>query len=248
MEQRYVGKGVIVTGAGSGIGRGVAERLGAEGGSVACLDVNLDNAKATADAIGNGALAFACDVSDWAQVESVVAQVTDAFGKVDVLCNVAGIGGFANSHDVDPAAFERMISVNLTGTFFMCRAVLPQMVERGHGVIVNTASTAGVMGQPWSAAYCASKGGVSALTRALATEYDTPIRITAVAPGGVETNMYSAFIPPEDADFNRMRKMSRDNVEVAKPAELAGLYAYLGSDEARYVTGSTLVMDGGISC
>jgi NAD(P)-dependent dehydrogenase (short-subunit alcohol dehydrogenase family) len=248
MEQRYVGKGVIVTGAGSGIGRGVAERLGAEGGKVACLDVNLENAQETANSIGNGALAFACDVSNWEQVESVVAEVTKAFGQVDMLCNVAGIGGFANSHDVDPSKFERMIAVNLTGTFLMCRAVLPQMVERGHGVIVNTASTAGVMGQPWSAAYCASKGGVSSLTRALATEYDTPIRISAVAPGGVETNMYSAFIPPENADFNRMRKMSRDNVEVAKPAELASLYAYLGSDEARYVTGATMVMDGGISC
>ena len=248
MEQRYVGKGVIVTGAGSGIGRGVAERLGAEGGMVACLDVNLDNAQETANTIGNGALAIACDVSNWEQVETVVAEVTKAFGKVDVLCNVAGIGGFAHSHDVDPAKFDRMISINLNGTFYMCRAVLPQMVERGHGVIINTASTAGVMGQPWSSAYCASKGGVSSLTRALATEYDTPIRITAVAPGGVETNMYADFIPPEGADWGRMRKMSRDNVQVAKPAELAGLYAYLGSDEARYVTGATLAMDGGISC
>jgi len=248
MEQRYAGKGVIVTGAGSGIGRGVAERLGAEGGKVACLDVNIENARETANAIGNGAIAFACDVSSWANVESVVSEVTKAFGQVDILCNVAGIGGFDNSHDGDPAKFERMIAVNLTGTYFMCRAVLPQMVERGHGVIVNTSSTAAVMGQPWSAAYCASKGGVSALTRALATEYDVPIRICAVAPGGVETNMYSAFIPPKGADWGRMRKMSRDNVEVGKPAELASFYAYLGSDEARYVSGATLMMDGGISC
>ena len=248
MEQRYAGKGVIVTGAGSGIGRGVAERMGAEGGKVACLDVNIDNAKETAASIGSNALAFACDVSDFAQVESVVAEVTKAFGQIDVACNVAGIGGFANSHDVDPAKFERMIAVNLTGTFFMCRAVLPQMVERGHGVIINTSSTAAVMGQPWSAAYCASKGGVSALTRALATEYDSPIRICAVAPGGVETNMYSAFIPPEGAAWGRMAKMSRNGVEVGKPSELASFYAYLGSDEARYITGATLMMDGGISC
>ena len=156
MEQRYVGKGVIVTGAGSGIGRGVAERFGAEGGKVACLDVNLENAQETANAIGPNAIALACDVSSWANVESVVAEVTKAFGQVDVLCNVAGIGGFDNSHDGDPAKFERMIAVNLTGTYFMCRAVLPQMVERGHGVIVNTSSTAAVMGQPWSAAYCGS--------------------------------------------------------------------------------------------
>jgi NAD(P)-dependent dehydrogenase (short-subunit alcohol dehydrogenase family) len=248
MEQRYVGKGVIVTGAGSGIGRGVAERLGAEGAKVACLDVNLENAQETAATIGENAVAMSCDVSDWSQVESTVADVTGRFGHVDVLCNVAGVGGFAHSHEVDPTRFERMIAINLTGTFLMCRAVLPQMVERGNGVIINTASTAGVMGQPWSAAYCASKGGVAALTKALATEYDTPIRINAVAPGGVETNMYTAFVPPENADFNRMKKMSRDNVQIASPAELAGLFAYLGSDEARYITGSTMVMDGGITC
>ena len=177
-----------------------------------------------------------------------MAEATAAFGQIDVLCNVAGIGGFAESHLVDPGAFIRMVGVNLTGTFLMCRAVLPQMVERGEGVIVNTASTAGVMGQPWSAAYCSSKGGVVSLTKALATEYDTPIRINAVAPGGVETNMYAAFMPPEGVDWNRMRKMSRDNVAAAVPAELASLYAYLGSDEARYITGSIMVMDGGISC
>ena len=138
-----------------------------------------------------------------------------------------------------------MVGINLNGTFFMCRAVLPQMVERGHGVIINTASTAALMGQPWSAGYSASKGGVLMLTKALATEYDTPIRVNAVAPGGVDTNMYTAFIPPDGADWNRMKKMSRDNVAPVSPEEMAGLYAYLGSDEARYITGSTMVMDGG---
>ena len=248
MEQRYVGKTVVVTGAGSGIGRGVAERMAAEGANVACLDLNLENAQATASAIGGNAIAIACDVSSWAQAEAAVNETTTKFGQVDVLCNVAGIGGFDKSDDVDPARFDKIVSVNLNGTFYMCRAVLPQMVARGHGVIINTASTAGLMGQPWSAAYCASKGGVSALTRALATEYDTPIRINAVAPGGVETALYTQFIPPADADYGRMRKMSRDNVQIGSPAELASLYAYLGSDEARYVTGTTVVMDGGITC
>lgn len=248
MEQRYVGRTVVVTGAGSGIGRGVAERMGAEGANVACLDISADAASATAATIGPNAIAMACDVSDWSSVESTIAAITERFGRVDVACNVAGIGGFANSHDVDPAKFERMIAVNLTGTFLVCRAVLPQMVERGEGVIINTSSTAAVMGQPWSAAYCAAKGGVSSLTRALATEYDTPIRIVAVAPGGVETNMYKDFVPPADADWKRLKKMSRDGVTLGSPAELAGLYAYLGSDEARYITGTTVMMDGGISC
>ena len=248
MEQRYLGKTTLVTGAGSGIGRAVALRLGAEGAKVACVDVNLDNARAVADEIGGGAIALACDVSNWDAVDTTVAAVTEAFGRIDVLCNVAGIGAFQISHETDPAHFDRIIGVNLQGTFYMCRAVLPQMVERGHGVIINTASTAARMGQPWSAAYCASKGGVDALTRALATEYDTPIRIVSVAPGGVETNIVSSFMPPADADFGRMRKMSRDNVPMADPAELAGLFAYLGSDEASYITGSTMVMDGGMTC
>jgi NAD(P)-dependent dehydrogenase (short-subunit alcohol dehydrogenase family) len=247
MDQRYAGRSALVTGAGSGIGKAVAERLAGEGARVACVDVVADNVEATVAGIGDAALALTCDVSDWSSVEATVAAATGSLGQIDVLCNVAGIGGFANSHDVDPQQFTRMIGVNLNGTFFMCRAVLPQMVERGHGVIVNTASTAGIMGQPWSAGYCASKGGVHMLTKALATEYDTPIRINAVAPGGVATNMYTAFVPPEGADWNRMKKMSRDNVDPVSPEEMAGLYAYLGSDEARYITGSVVVMDGGIT-
>ena len=130
MDQRYVGKGVIVTGAGSGIGRAVAERVAAEGGKVAVVDVVAANAEGAAAAIGGGAIALACDVSDFAQVEAAVAAATTAFGQIDVLFNVAGIGGFDHSHEVDPARFEKIVAVNLTGTFNMCRAVLPQMVER----------------------------------------------------------------------------------------------------------------------
>ncbi len=248
MDQRYAGKTVIVTGAGSGIGRAVAERVAAEGGRVACLDLVAANVEATAAGIGGAARAFACDVTDFAAVEAVVAAATDDLGPIDVLFNVAGIGAFDESHTVDPAKFERIVAVNLTGTFNVCRAVLPQLVERGKGAIVNTASTAGVMGQPWSAAYCASKGGVVMLTKALATEYDPPLCINAVAPGGVETPLYGQFIPPDGGDWNRLKKMSRDNIAPAAPAVLANTYAFLGSDEASYMTGSIVVADGGISC
>jgi len=214
---------------------------------VACLDLVPDSVEQTSVGIGNDAIAMPCDVSDWAQVEETVAAATVALGHVDVLFNVAGIGGFDESHVVDPARFERILAVNLTGSFLMCRAVLPQMVERGRGSIVNTASTAGVMGQPWSAAYCASKGGVVMLTKALATEYDPPLCVNAVAPGGVETPLYGQFIPPEGVDWNRLKKMSRDDVPPAPPAVLANTYAFLGSDEASYMTGSIVVADGGIT-
>jgi meso-butanediol dehydrogenase/(S,S)-butanediol dehydrogenase/diacetyl reductase len=247
MDQRYLGRSAIVTGAGSGIGKAVAERIAAEGGRVACLDLVADSVEATAAAIGGGAIALACDVSDYAAVDAAVVAATAAFGQIDVLFNVAGIGGFDHTHEIDPARFEKIVAVNLTGTFNACRAVLPQMVERGTGAIVNTASTAGIMGQPWSAAYCASKGGVIQLTKALATEYDPPLCINAVAPGGVDTPLYTQFIPPDSADWNRLKKMSRDNVPPAAPEKLANAFAFLGSEEASYMTGSIVVVDGGIT-
>jgi NAD(P)-dependent dehydrogenase (short-subunit alcohol dehydrogenase family) len=250
MDQRFVDKHALVTGAGSGIGRATAMRLAAEGATVAVLDVVADGTAETVaeiEAAGGNALAVTCDVRSWDAVEAAVAQVTEAFGRIDVLCNIAGVGGFQESHTVDPAVWERIIGINLTGTFHVCRAVLPGMVERGEGSIVNTASTAGVMGQPWSAAYCASKGGVVMLTKALATEYDIPLRINAVAPGGVETPMYGQFLPPEGADWGRMKKMSRDNVPPAAPERLARFFAFVASDEADYMTGAVVVADAGIS-
>jgi NAD(P)-dependent dehydrogenase (short-subunit alcohol dehydrogenase family) len=250
MEHRFTGKHALVTGAGSGIGRATARRLAAEGAIVAVADVVGENASATATEIeGAGGRAFGVevDVRSWASVEAAVGQVTAELGRIDVVCNVAGVGGFQESHTVDPAVWDRILGVNLTGTFHVCRAVLPGMVERGEGSIVNTASTAGIMGQPWSAAYCASKGGVVMLTKALATEYDLPLRINAVAPGGVDTPMYGQFMPPEGVDWNRMKKMSRDNVAPASPDRLARFFAFVASDEADYMTGAVVVADGGIT-
>ncbi len=250
MDQRFTDMYAVVTGAASGIGRATAQRLAAEGATVACVDVVADVAAETAAMIaesGGAATAAACDVTDWHAVESTVNGVLAEFGRIDVLCNVAGIGGFQESHLADPDHFARMVAINLTGTFHVCRAVLPGMVERGEGSIVNTASTAGIMGQPWSAAYCASKGGVIMLTKALATEYDLPLRINAVAPGGVETPLYAQFLPPEGVDWNRMKKMSRDNVPPAKPEQLAATFAFVASPEASNMTGAVVVCDSGIS-
>jgi NAD(P)-dependent dehydrogenase (short-subunit alcohol dehydrogenase family) len=249
MDTRFTDQFAVVTGAASGIGRATARRLAAEGATVACLDVVADAVAETAALIaddGGTAVSATCDVSSWTAVESSVAGVLAEFGRIDVLCNVAGIGGFQETHLADPEHFARMVAINLTGTFHMCRAVLPDMVGRGEGSIVNT-STAGIMGQPWSAAYCASKGGVIMLTKALATEYDLPLRINAVAPGGVETPLYGQFLPPEGVDWKRMKKMSRDNIPPAKPEQLAATFAFVASPEASNMTGAVVVCDSGIS-
>jgi NAD(P)-dependent dehydrogenase (short-subunit alcohol dehydrogenase family) len=251
MEHRYRGKTAVVTGAGSGIGRAVAQRLAAEGAAVSCLDVNEAEAEATAKGIagdGGTAVSYGCDVSEWAAVEAAVAAATSELGGIDIACNIAGIGWFANSHEEDPARFAQSIAVNLTGTFHVCRAVLPAMVARGNGIIVNTASNAGLHGISWSAAYCASKGGVVQLTRALATEYrDAGIRVNAVAPGGTLTNIHVGFIPPEGADWKRLEKIISP-VPMATPEEMASVFAYVASDEARFMTGSIVSMDGGLTC
>jgi meso-butanediol dehydrogenase / (S,S)-butanediol dehydrogenase / diacetyl reductase len=241
---RFVGKVALVTGAGSGIGRAVAQRLAAEGARVACLDIN--GHEATADGLGSSCTAVRCDVSDYAEVEMAVASAASQLGPIDVACNIAGIGSFAHSHEETPERFAKIVSVNLNGTFHVCRAVLPSMLERASGVIVNTASNAGLMGQAWSAAYCASKGGVVNMTRALAYEYrDKGVRVNAVAPGGTMTNIVNSFGLPEGADFKLLHKVMSP-MKIAEPEEIAGLFAFIASQEGRYMTGSIVSMDGGL--
>lgn len=247
--ERFRDKVAFVTGAGSGIGKATAIRFGAEEATVACLDVRLETAEATAAAVreaGAKAEAFAVDVSNPESVAAAVAAAVASVGAPDVLCNIAGIGRFAHSLEVSLEEWNRILGVNLTGTFLMSQACLPHLLERG-GNIVNTASTAGLMAQPYSAAYCASKGGVVLLTKAMAYEYiDRGVRINAVAPGGVKTPILNDFGYPEGANMKLFARLMTP-MGFSEPEEIAGLFAYLASHEARFITGTVVSIDGGMT-
>lgn len=247
MSTRFEGRVAIVTGAASGIGRATAERLAAEGATVVAVDRDAGGLEATVAGIVDGdgrAEARALDVSDPDACTALVEAVAADLGRLDVLANVAGVLRFAHATEHTRADWDQTLAVNLSGPWFLMQAALPHL-EATRGSIVNVASAAGLVGQAYTSAYCASKGGLVLLTKALAVEYAArKVRVNCVCPGQVDTNLLADFAFPEGADQRLLDKLL-PLVRGAAPEEIATLIAYLASDEARYVTGSAIPIDGG---
>ena len=245
--QRFADKVVMVTGAGSGIGKASAERIAAEGGAVFCVDLNAEAVAATVAGIaevGGEASSHVCNVGDESSVAACVSACVARYGSLYALVNMAGILRFDDTEQLQVADWQKVIDINLTGTMLLCRAVLPHLLQT-EGSIVNAASTAALSGLPCGVAYSASKGGVLAMTRSIAVEYaKRGVRANCVCPGDTKTGMTDNVAFPENMDFDLMpRIMSLSGAR--GPESVASVIAMLASQDGIHITGEDIRVDGG---
>lgn len=243
------GKAALVTGAASGLGRATALKLAQAGADVCAVDINAEALKETAteiEGLGRKVLVHTTDVSQQPNCGAAVDAAVQAFGRLDALCNVAGIIQMYNAHEMPPADWDRIIGINLNGPFYLIQAAIPHLLEYD-GAVVNVTSSAAYVGEAYAGAYCASKAGLNQLTKALAMEYThQPIRFNAVAPGGMVTNIANNLSMPEGADIDLIKRFSglRGTVEVE---DVADIIAMLASDTGRGFHGACINIDKGIT-
>jgi 2-hydroxycyclohexanecarboxyl-CoA dehydrogenase len=245
---RVDGKVALIAGAGGGIGGAGAEGLGREGAAVVCADINQEAAEATAARIraaGGHTTACGLDVRDRSAVDAAVAAAVSGFGRLDVLLDCAGVSQTASFLDLDPGEWDRIIAVNLTGMFHLGQAAARQMVpQRSGGSIINVTSQLAEVARPERAAYVASKGGGRSLTHAMALELAPHgIRVNAIAPGPTLTGLTRASY--DDPERRRATIGQIPLGRLGQPEDIVGAILYLASDESRWVTGSTVTVDGG---
>lgn len=238
------GQRAVVTGGGSGIGRATCRRFAAEGAAVAVLDIDGDGAKETAEEIDG--LALVVDVTDADALRLAVDTAADRLGGLSILMNNAGGSTIVALADWDPDEWDRIVRLNLTGVFNGMRAGVPHLLAGGGGAVVNTASISATRPSAGETPYSAAKAGVMALTASAALEYGPVIRVNAVAPGMIRTNLTRPLleiVPDADAHYARVTPAAR----VGEPEDVADVVMFLCSDLARFITGQTIVVDGGMT-
>lgn len=251
---RFQGKTALLTGAASGIGRATAILFAAEGANVVGCDIDEAGLAATAEAIvaaGGEFRAITIDISDRTACHQAVADTVATYGGLDVLANIAGIARSEHVVDVTEEQWRKMFGVNVDGMFWLSQAAIPHLLESAEagslGNIINIASNAGLMGQAYTVNYCASKGAVVNLTKAMAMEFvKTPLRINAVAPGGTDTSLVANFSIPEGIDWELMGRYTSAR-GFSSPEDLANVIAFVASPEAKAMHGAVISADNGIT-
>lgn len=250
---RLAKKTALVTGAGSGIGRETALRFAAEGARVFAADLLGDRAQETARLIGEAggtAIAAAVDVTAASEVERVIEQMLAELGGIDIVANNAGVTIVGAAHSIEESDWDRELTVNLKSVYIVSKAAWPHLVARGGGAIICTASIAGLWAIPDDAAYCASKAGVVMLTKCMALDgARDAIRVNCVCPGFIDTPMIQGYFAdqPDPAAARRFATGLHPLGRLGRPLDIADGYVYLASDEAQWVTGTALVIDGGLT-